>query len=74
MNVDYEFTWCDFLTPCPHGKDCLVGDFCCTQCEYFKSHGIHKNIVVNGTESYKSYFDVGTGWVNCEYEDGNNSL
>ena len=25
--IEYEFTWCDFLTPCPNGMDCMVGDY-----------------------------------------------
>ena len=28
-------TWCDYLTPCPNGKDCMVGDFDCSQCKHF---------------------------------------
>lgn len=66
MYIDYEFTWCDFLTPCPYGKDCMVGDYDCQQCENFKSHGIHKAISINGTESYNSYFNIGSGWIKCK--------
>ena len=71
MKIDYEFTWCDFLTPCPCGKDCMVGDYECTQCHNFKSHEIYKNIVVNGTETYNSYFDVGAGYVECLLKKNN---
>ena len=66
MHIDYEFTWCDFLTPCPHGKDCMVGDYDCMQCENFKSHGVYKSIKVDGTESYNTYFNIGSGWINCK--------
>lgn len=66
MSIDYEFTWCDFLTPCPYGKNCMVGDYDCMQCENFKSHGIYKSISIDGTKSYKSYFDVGSGFVVCK--------
>lgn len=66
MSIDYEFTWCDFLTPCPYGKNCMVGDYDCMQCENFKSHGIYKSISVDGTNPYKSYFDVGSGFVVCK--------
>lgn len=44
----------------------MVGDYDCMQCENFKSHGIYKSISVDGTNPYKSYFDVGSGFVVCK--------
>ena len=35
MDITYERTWCDYLTPCPHGNDCMVGDEdCVNNCGY----------------------------------------
>lgn len=65
--ITYEFTWCDFLTPCPHGNDCMVGDCDCLCCQHFISTEILKPIYPCGTESYSTYFDVGVGVVNCSF-------
>lgn len=35
MKIEFEYTWCDYLTPCPHGRDCFVGDFDCSICPHF---------------------------------------
>lgn len=35
VKIKGEFSWCEYLTPCPYGKDCMVGDFeCCCSCEH----------------------------------------
>lgn len=35
MKIEFEYTWCEYLTPCPHGRDCFVGDFDCSICPHF---------------------------------------
>ena len=60
----FEFTWCDYLTPCPFRKDVFIGDYDCTICPKFISINIEKGI--NGsTIDYKRYADVGQGVVTC---------
>ena len=51
-------TWCDFLTPCPNGNDCMVGDFDCSQCEHFVgSKNIEHNCSINVSPSDESYYN-----------------
>ena len=63
--ITYEFTWCDFLTPCPHGNNCMVGDHDCMICKHFYSNEILKSIHPCGMESYSTYFDIGVGIIKC---------
>ena len=64
--IEYEFNWCEFLTPCPNGMDYMVGDFDCGACEFCK-----KNIVITNVEGedYKRYVDVGSGIVHCTFKN-----
>lgn len=64
--IEYEFNWCEFLTPCPNGMGYMVGDFDCGVCEFCK-----KNIVITNVEGedYKRYVDVGSGIVHCTFNN-----
>lgn len=64
--IEYEFNWCEFLTPCPNGMDYMVGDFDCGVCEFCK-----KNIVITNVEGedYKRYVEVGSGIVHCTFNN-----
>lgn len=63
-DFEYKFSWCDFLTPCPHHKDCCVGDYDCQQCEFFVKNEIIKSVTFD--PYYKGYFNIGNGIVTCK--------
>ena len=51
-------TWCDYLTPCPNGKDCMVGDFDCSQCKHFNGiKRIEHNCSINVSPIDESYYN-----------------
>lgn len=55
--LEYEFNWCDFFTPCPHGKDCFVGDYDCTTCPNYDHHVSERETKINNNNlDYKKYF------------------
>lgn len=57
-----EFTWCEFLTPCPRGKDCMVGDYDCSQCDFCQERYVHK-----GLDRMPYYTSVGEFEIECNY-------
>lgn len=59
--IYYERTWCDFLTPCPHGKNCLVGDYDCSICKCFNGYIDEEPLNVG------EYFKVIKGSILCNY-------
>lgn len=63
MEFEYNFSWCDFLTPCPHNKGCCVGDYDCLQCKFFVKNEITEQVTI---DCYKDYFNVGKGIVICK--------
>lgn len=70
MDIKYKFNWCDFLTPCPHGKDCCVGDFDCHTCKHFVNSIIDpcdEEPPYTPTE-YKKYTEISTGTVTCNFK------
>ena len=58
--IKYQFNWCDYFTQCPHNKDIMVGDYYCTQCQYFIDNKITKHIKADNF-----YFSVAEGYVYC---------
>ena len=66
---EYNFSWCDFLTPCPHHKDCCVGDYDCLNCEFFVKNNIIKSVTFD--PYYKGYFNIGNGIVTCKKQIDN---
>lgn len=65
---EYNFSWCDFLTPCPHHKDCCVGDYDCLNCKFFIKNEITKQVTI---DDYKDYFNIGSGIVTCKKQIDN---
>jgi hypothetical protein len=58
-----EITWCDYLTPCPFGKDCMVGDFdCCCMCEH------HEKVTVLKSIKAGDYVSVGVLEIECNHK------
>lgn len=68
---EYNFSWCDFLTPCPHHKDCCVGDYDCLNCEFFIKNEITEQVTI---DCYKDYFNVGKGIVTCKKQIDNTPI
>lgn len=52
-HIKYEKSWCEYLTPCPHFKEMMVGSYeCLEECSY---------CAINQTNINE--------YVDCEYED-----
>ena len=67
MNINYEYTWCEYLTPCPHGRDCFVGDYDCHICPLFV--GINTLPDVDDSPlDYGKYVKVYKGIIKCKKE------
>ena len=43
------------LSPCPHGKDCMVGSVYCDQCKY----NMYTKKYINGVDGENAIFFVG---------------
>jgi hypothetical protein len=61
--IPFTFTWCDYLTPCPHNENVCVGDYDCFSCKYFDKMMITQDIERCG--GYEQYCLQGTGFVVC---------
>lgn len=66
MKLNYERTWCDYLTPCPHRKDVCVGEYECSICNHHKNWTEEK---VPNWEigDYARYFYLHKGYVECDH-------
>jgi hypothetical protein len=74
--LNFKFNWADYLTPCPFKKDIMIGEYECSVCPYHKGFKITQSIDTNAKDendvvSYKRYFEVGTGIVECSAESEN---
>ena len=68
-NVDYKYTWCEFLTPCPHGRDCFVGDFDCSVCAFFvKVNPINATQNSETKIDYSRYSKIYKGQILCKFK------
>ena len=68
-NIEFEMTWCDYLTPCPHFPDIEVGSYECEQCKYFKSRKMAtNNIWSRPVGDLNKYMKVDKGVVVCQKE------
>jgi hypothetical protein len=67
MEREYEYTWCDFLTPCPH-KDCEVGSYECHTCENFINATLLSD-EISKADGYKRYVMINKGIVTCKIKD-----
>lgn len=70
--LDFEYTWCDFLTPCPHRENIEIGSFDCSECKYFISsrNGGTTNKEVAG--DYTKYSKIMKGVVFCTHPNNFN--
>ena len=69
---DFEYTWCDYLTPCPEREeeDVCIGDYDCTQCKHFVSMSVERGLSGGIPPfDYSLYVDVGRGTVKCKCRD-----
>ena len=64
MNINYEYTWCEYLTPCPHGRDCFVGDYDCSICEY--NNGNNTSPIDDIFTDYGKYSRIYKGCIKCK--------
>ena len=73
MELNFEFNWCEYLTPCPNGQDCMVGEYeCQCQCKHFVSSKIIEDLQnENGVKNMKRYFEVGKGKLICNFNKKN---
>ena len=67
MKIEFEYTWCDYLTPCPYGRDCFVGDFDCSICPHFVALTKTSN-VKDKIGDYGKYCKVYVGQIFCKYK------
>ena len=61
----YQSNWCDYFTPCPHGKECCVGDYDCVTCEHFVKHILIGEMPSDIKNDYKRYFKIYNGQIIC---------
>ena len=64
MKIEFEYTWCDYLTPCPHGRDCFVGDYDCSTCEFCGE--IKTLSSTDDSLNYSKYVKVYKGYIKCK--------
>ena len=68
MDITYERTWCDYLTPCPHGRDCMVGDVDCVKnCGWRVGSVTEDPEKVYAPGDYHRYTDIINGQITCLY-------
>ena len=65
-NIEFKYTWCDYLTTCKHFPDSEVGSYECSCCKF------HNKMTLDDKPEYdvcdtKKYFDVYTGTVECNF-------
>ena len=65
-NYRYERTWCDYLTPCPHKEDVMIGSYECENCAYYKS-SIENKFKDYEPCDYGKYTETVSGIVTCSY-------
>lgn len=61
--VYFEFSWCDYLTPCQYKEGVDVGSYDCSCCEFFSRMEITKDIFPPA--DYARYCAKGKGFVCC---------
>lgn len=64
--IKFEYTWCDYLTPCPHGRDCFVGDFDCSICSHFAEIVPLLPMEKEKIGDYKKYSKIFKGEIICK--------
>lgn len=67
--VEFEMTWCDYLTKCPHFPHIEVGSYDCEQCKRFKSRRMLTDKIWSlPVGDLKKYMKVDRGIVTCSDE------
>lgn len=67
-NIPFEFTWCDYLTPCPHRPNIMVGDYDCCNCANYVSSRQESFKYDKQNDNYKNYGLVLSGVVFCKFK------
>ena len=68
-HILYEYTWCDYLTPCPHGNDCFVGDYDCFMCKHFVNDSAQSAVNdCRKNDDYSKYTKVYQSYLICNHE------
>lgn len=66
--IKFEYTWCDYLTPCPHGRDCFVGDYDCSICPFCEKYIVNKTPNASTKiDDYGKYCKVYSGEITCKF-------
>ena len=65
--IEFEYTWCEYLTPCPNGRDCFVGDFDCSICPHFGKLIEVSKKVEEKIGDYSRYCKTHSGQIICKY-------
>lgn len=65
--LTFEYTWCDYLTPCPHRENIEIGCFDCYDCKYYVSSSIDGTTNEDKTSDYKKYIKIMKGVVFCAH-------
>lgn len=72
-DIQYERTWCDYLTPCPKDESIEIGSWECSQCPFYHGRGKENTPPTNpdctSDEYFRRYFVITTGTVKCAYVD-----
>ena len=68
MKIEFEYTWCEYLTPCPNGRDCFVGDFDCSICPHFDTINEVSKKVEKKVGDYSRYCKTLVGQLVCKCE------
>lgn len=75
-DIIFEYTWCDYLTRCPHYKRIDVGSFDCRCCDHYCGSRFdieNKEIEIKklSHSHYKRYATRFKGIVYCKYSENN---
>ena len=65
--LTFEYTWCDYLTLCPHRENIEIGCFDCYDCKYYVSSSIDGTTNEDKTSVYKKYIKIMKGVVFCAH-------
>lgn len=65
--MNFEKTWCEYLTLCPHrDDDTMIGGWECCGCD----HHVYKKMIDTVTMTdYINHGNSGKGEVGCKFED-----
>jgi hypothetical protein len=72
VEINFEYNWCDYLTPCPYIKNKEVGSYECSTCEYCNELNYDESLKTDDTpvddKNYcKRYFIINVGVCKCSF-------